>query len=198
MDISETWKNLGRERLESPIEGNFRNDHDSRHPMMKLKKNYLIKTVMMAAFVACFTTLFFLFDQLPIKWTLGILVVAYSIFFFTSYSMHRSINTDLLMDGPVIEVLTETKTQIARALKFETFSSLAISPVAGAAGYLMGYSVSGADISNIPNRPAQVVILVVTIVVFTVLGYFLGRRLQREGYGNSLKEMEVMIIDLRA
>ena len=197
MDISETWKKLERERLERPIEGNLQQGRQSQHPVAKLKRNYFMKTVMMSVFVGSFTGLLFLFDQLLIRSILAVLLIAYIIFLTVSFLMYKGIRTDLSMDGSLLDVLTATKQQIERALRFEMTSSLLVFPIAGAGGYLMGYTVTGGDTDNIFASSAQVVIFILTLIVFTVLGYFLGKRLTREGYGKSLEEMGRMIEELR-
>jgi hypothetical protein len=196
MDIPETWKKLEKERLERHIEGGLQHSKDSCHPVAKLKKNYFMKTVMMAVFIICFSALLFYFNQLMIRVAIGVLVFAYMIFLLASYSMYKNIRADLLMDGSLLEVLTSTKEQISRALRFETITSLLVSPVAGAAGYFMGYTVSGRSIEMIFASSTQVAMFIGTIIVFTVLGYFLGRRLTREGYGKAVEEIGGMMREL--
>jgi uncharacterized membrane protein len=191
MDISATWKKLEKEKLETPIEGDFHKDR-SNHPVSKLKKNYFIKSLMMIVFVVLFAISFFYFDEIFIRSFFGLLTVAYVIFMATSYSMYKTIN----FDGPVLDVLIKTKDQVTRALKFEMISSLMIIPVGGVAGYLGGYSMSGKSINNIFSNPTQIGILVGTLVAFTVLGYYLGRKLTHEGYGKSLKEIDRLIDQL--
>ena len=198
MDISETWKKLEKERLERPIKGDLQEGKYSRHPVAKLKRNYFIKTIMMLVFLVCLVGLFFLFDQPLIKYSLAILVVAYVIFLTSSLFMYKSIRSDLPVDGSLMNILTETKEQIERGLRFEKISSMLVYPFGGVAGYLMGYTVSGANINNIYNDAWQMGIFIGTIVVFTILGYFAGLRLTREGYGKSLDEIRGMIDQLRA
>jgi len=192
MDISATWKKLEEERLRAPIAGDFNKDH-SNHPISKLKKNYFIKSMMMMVFVILFSIAFFYFDEIYIKSFFGLLTIAYILFMATSYSMYKTIN----FDGPVLDVLIKTKDQVTRALKFEMISSLAIIPVGGIAGYLGGYSMSGKNIENIFSSTTQVYILVGALVAFTLLGYYLGKKLTREGYGKSLEEIDRLITQLR-
>jgi hypothetical protein len=197
MDISETWKKLAQERLERPIDGDLRMGDNSRHPVEKLKRNYFVKTAMMIFFLLCFIALFFLFDQAIIKLTVGILVVSYGIFLISSFSMYKSIRSDLPIDGSLNDVLTRTKVEIEQGLRFEMRASMLVFPFAGVAGYLMGYTVVGADVSRIFDEAEQVVIFIGTVLLFTVIGYFAGRRLTYTGYGRSLEELGRMIDDLR-
>jgi hypothetical protein len=198
MDLSQTWKKLEKEKLETPIEGDLRKNDQSRHPVAQLKRNYFLKTIAMSFFVVCFAIAFAYFDHLLIKGALLILVAAYVTFLLASYSMYKNIRTDLSMDGSLIKVLTETRDTIARALRLETISSLMISPFAGVAGYLGGYSLTGGSIDKIFHDPTQIAIMAILMVVSTIAGYFLGRRLTREGYGKSLQEISRMIGQLKS
>lgn len=197
MDISETWKKLEKEKLERPIEGDFQKGK-SKHPVERLKQNYFIKTIMMVVFLLCFAGMFLYFDQLLIKVTLGVLVAAYAIFLVSSYLMYKNIKSDVSMDRSLITVLTETKERVSRGVRFETTSSMIIFPFAATAGYMMGYTVSGNDINNIFNSTTQILIFTAVLVVFMVLGYFLGRKLTREGYGKYLDQIGGMIEQLKA
>lgn len=198
MDISATWKKLESERLGQPIGGDFTNSKQSYHPVAKLKRNYFLKSMMMIVFLVAFIMLFVLFDQFLIRVTLAIVVGAYTVFLISSLSMYKDINSELPMDKSLLHVLTSTKEQIEKALKFETISSLLIYPFAGTAGYMIGYTVSGKNISRIFESNSSIGIFIGTLVAFGVLGYFLGRKLTKEGYGKSLDEISKLIEQLKA
>lgn len=196
MDIDETWKKLGRERLELPVEGNATPGMQSQHPVEKLKRNYFIKTIMMVFFLVCFAVLFFVFDEMLVRVTVGLMVIAYTVFLLSSFAMYRNIQAELPMDSTLRDVLAKTKERIERGLTFETRSSMLIFPFAGAAGYLMGFTVTGGDATKIFNNPVQIGIFITTLTVFTVMGWFIGRRLTYIGYGKSLEELRKLIEEL--
>lgn len=197
MDISETWKKLGQEKLEKPMDGKFERGDHSRHPVTALKNNYKTKATMLVAFLVCFAGLFFWFDEWLIKGVLLVVIAAYIIFFLASLAMYKRLNKNLPVDGRLLDVLVQTKDEVSRALKFETISSLLIFPFAGAAGYMMGYRTQGLDPANIFESPYQLGVFIVVLIIFLAFGYWLGRQLMREGYGKYLDQIEEMILALR-
>lgn len=192
MDLSNTWKRLEKEKLETPIQGELNKDQ-SNHPVSKLKKNYFIKSMMMIFFVVLFTAAFFYFNDIVIRSFFGLLAIVYLIFMATSYWMYKTID----LDGPVLEVLIKTKDQVTRALKFEMISSLMIIPFGGIAGYVGSYSMSGKSMDKIFSNPTQLGIMLVVIVLSVILGYYLGKKLTREGYGKSLDEIGTLIKEMK-
>lgn len=192
MDISETWKKLEKDKLSLPIEGDFKKG--SHHLVSKLKKNYFIKSILMIFFVVMFLVSTLYFDEMPVKILCGFLTVAYLAFLAFSFLTFKEIN----LDGSVIDVLTRTKEQITRALRFEWLTSLMIYPIAGAAGYLAGFSITGRSVDKVFSTTSGIATFVAAVVIMTIVGCFLGRKLTKEGYGNSLAEISKMIEQLKS
>lgn len=197
MELSETWKKLEKERLEKPMPDVILASK-SRHPLAKLKRNYLLKTGFSIVFLFCFFACIFIFQNWIIQTLLVIVVFFYVGFLLTSLSIYRKLKEDLPVDGTLLHMLIQSKEMIEANLKFEQRMGLAAYPFACAVGFLMGFSTSGSEVSRVFSDRTLTIIFGVTIVVITALGFVFARWLAHKGYRRPLDEVQKLIDELKS
>lgn len=197
MNLQEVWKKLEVEKLEvtkpSPLNPWATK---SKHPVAKLKEAYKISTLFALVFLVAFIVLFFVFDQWVVKIGLLATIAGYIFFFVTNFSMFRKIKTELLLEGSVKSALQSTYNFITDNIRFQERTALFIYPVAGAAGYVMGAAVAGADTWEFVQKPVVLWILLGFTVVATPLCWLLTRWLYKVSYGVCLAQLRSLIDEL--
>lgn len=196
MELSEAWKKLEKERLEKPI-AEVERATASRHPIAKLKRNYLIKTSFAAFFLLGFVVCLFLFEGWIIRGLLAIVIASYVGFLVSSLSVYKKLTADLPVDRSLIDMLTQTKDMIETNLRFEQRMGLMVYPFAAAVGFLMGFNASGRAVAEVFSRNTLLVIFALTIIVITPIGYLVARWATKRSYGKALEEIGRLIEELR-
>lgn len=195
MDLQEVWKRVESEKLSQPVLGTVEVRKQSKHPIAKLKRAYLISTGFALVFLLGFVYLFFDFHQPIIKGSLFLVILGYVFFLVVNLSMYRKINVQLPVDQSLRAALTHTHTFISENIRFQERVALFIYPVAAAAGFLMGLATGG-DIDTLLQKKAVLIILLVVIVIVTPLAFYLARWLYKISYGTCLIEIKHMIDEL--
>jgi hypothetical protein len=199
MNLQEVWKKLEMEKLEvekpSPLNPWA---IKSKHPVAKLKEAYKITTIFALVFLVVFVALLFVFDQWVVKVGLLATIAGYIFFFVTNFSMFRKIKTELPLDGSVKVALQTTYEFITSNIRFQERTALFIYPVAGAAGYVMGAAIAGADTWEFVQKPIALWILLGFVIVATPLCWLLTRWLYKVSYGVCLAQLRSLIDELES
>lgn len=196
MDLGEVWKKLESDKLSKPVLGAVHIQKKSKHPVQKLKKAYLVSTGFSIVFLTAFIVLFFLFDETIVKVGLVFMMISYIFFFATNFSIYRKVNVVLPIDESLKTVLTHTHDFITENIRFQERVALFIYPFAAASGFLMGGSVGSGNVEKMLEAKEVIIIMLVTSVVLTPIGFYFTRWLYKTYYGKCLTELKERINEL--
>jgi hypothetical protein len=196
MDLGEAWKKLESDKLSKPILGAVLIQKKSKHPVQKLKNAYLISTGFSMVFLIAFVILFFLFDESIVKVGLVFMMISYVFFFTINFSVYQKVNVVLPIDESLKTVLTHTYDFIKENIRFQERAALFIYPFAAASGFLMGGSVGSGNVEKMLEAKEAIVILIVTSLILTPIGFYLTRWLYKNYYGKCLTELKERINEL--
>ena len=120
MELQEIWKKLEEEKLEvaKPLRW-IAWPPKSKHPVQKLKTNYLISTGFALLFLIGFIVLFFLFQEFIVKAALALVIIAYVFFLILNYSMYTKIKAELPIDQSLKIILQHTHDFITDNIRFQ-------------------------------------------------------------------------------
>jgi hypothetical protein len=196
MELRELWKKLESDKLSKPVLGAVHIQKKSKHPVQKLKNAYLWTTGFSIAFLIAFIVLFLLFDEWIVKVGLIFMITSYIFFFATNFSMYRKVNVVLPIDQSLKKVLEHTYQFITQNIRFQERVGLFIYPFAAASGFLMGGSAGSGNVGKMLEAKEVVIIMLVTSVVLTPMGFYLTRWMYNVSYGKCLKELKERIDEL--
>jgi hypothetical protein len=194
-DLHKIWKALADEKLDKPLGGEIFLPKRSKHPVQKLKDGYLLSIGFSITFLIGFVILFFVFREMVVKASLGLVIGSYIFFLVTNFSMYRKIKTQLPVDQSLRTTLTHTVDFVSTNIRFQERVALFIYPVAATSGFLMG-GATGGDITSMLQQRALILLWLGAIIVLTPLCYLLAHWMYKISYGRWLSELRVLIAEL--
>jgi hypothetical protein len=196
MDLQQVWKKLEKDKLEKPVLGSVKIQKESKHPVQKLKRNYLYTTGFSVLFLIGFIVLFFLFDEWLVKGGLILVILAYIYYFITNFSMYRKIQVVLPVDGSLKAAMQHTHDFIADNIRFQKRTSIFIYPIAGVSGFMMGGAIGSGNINKMMQNKYVLISMIITIAILTPLSHWLASWMYKVSYGKCLKELKERIDEL--
>lgn len=196
MDLREAWKELEINKLSKPVRGAIYLSKTSKHPVQKLKNAYKQSTAFSLVFLLGFITLFFLFEEPLVKGSLVFVIFSYIFFLLINLSMYRKIKVELPVDQSLIHVLKHTHDFITSNIRFQERVALVIYPVAGTSGFFMGGALGSGNLQNMLKERAVIILLIVTLIVMTILCFYLTRWMYKKSYGKCLIELKQLITEM--
>jgi hypothetical protein len=196
MELGELWKKLDSDKLSKPVLGAVHIQKKSKHPVQKLKNAYLWTTGFSLAFLIGFVVLFFLFDETIVKAGLVFMIVSYIFFFAANFSMYRKVNVVLPIDQSLKQALEHTYRFITDNIRFQERVALFIYPLAAASGFLMGGSAGSGNVEKMLEVKEVILIMIITSIVVTPIGFYLTRWMYKVSYGKCLIELKALIDEM--
>ncbi len=196
MDLQEVWKKLEHDKLEKPVLGAIEIRKKSKHPVQKLKRNYLYTTGFSVLFLIGFIILFFLFDEWLVKGGLILVILSYIFYLITNFSMYRKIQVALPVDGNLKAALQHTHDFITDNIRFQKLTSIFIYPIAGVSGFMMGGAIGSGNITKMMQNKYVLISMLVTIAILTPLSHWLASWMYKISYGKCLTELKERIAEL--
>ena len=197
MELREIWKKLEAEKLEVVRATSLAEwPPKSKHPVRKLERAFLAGLLFVVTFELIFLYLFWVFQHPLVRFFLVLVIICYILFFIWNYKVYRLIRQGIDFGGNLKSTLNKIYQDVTASLQFQRKAALFIYPIAAAAGFLMGFATQK-DPSVIMDKPWIIVIMVVTAIVLTPLGYWLARWMEKVSYGKYCDQLKQLIDEMK-
>ncbi|MEQ9304896.1 MAG: hypothetical protein RJQ14_13390 [Marinoscillum sp.] len=161
----------------------------------KLRKNVKYKLGYAIGFAAVFGGVIPFAFPLASQVLLTVMFVAYLVGAVLLYQELQILKKGLNMDQDIRHGLIEYRDRIKRVLKYEESTALALYPVSVSGGFFLGMQLVDRD-AEIMTETFHWVVLILTIVLFTIGGNWLAKWMNRKAFGKYLDGLDETISEL--
>lgn len=161
----------------------------------KLRKNVKYKLGYAIGFAAVFGGIIPFAFPLASQVLLTVMFVAYLVGAVLLYQELQILKKGLNMDQDIRHGLIEYRDRIKRVLKYEESTALALYPVSVSGGFFLGMQLVDRD-AEIMTETFHWVVLILTIVLFTIGGNWLAKWMNRKTFGKYLDGLDETISEL--
>lgn len=126
----------------------------------------------------------------------SVLFAAYLVGSILLYQELQVLNNGVDMSQDILHGMTEYRDRIRRVIHYEEVIALTLYPVSISGGFFLGIKLYDQR-AEIMNRTAEWVILITLIVVFTLCGHWLSKRLNQRAFGRYLTQLDQNIDELK-
>lgn len=161
----------------------------------KLRKNVKYKLGYAIGFSAVFGGIIPFAFPLASQVLLTVMFVAYLVGAVLLYQELQILKKGLNMDQDIRHGLIEYRDRIKRVLKYEESTALALYPVSVSGGFFLGMQLVDRD-AEIMTETFHWVVLILTIVLFTIGGNWLAKWMNRKAFGKYLDGLDETISEL--
>ena len=127
---------------------------------------------------------------------LSILLMAYAIGAILLYQELQILNKGVSMDNDLLTGLQTYRDRIKRVIRYEEIVGLTMYPISATGGFLLGMQLVDRE-AVIMDKAWQWVTLIVTVLLFTVIGHFAAKKMNERAFGKYLGQLEDNIEMLR-
>ena len=201
MNLQETWNKLNREKLGTPgdpLLPAFKKH--SRHPVQKLIRAFQVTLGFTVVFGIFFIVLLFVFEPWIIRLFLGLLIIAYLLFFLYNLKTYKTLQLewDNPFDGSLKEAFHKIHHVAHSSIRFQEKAALYMYPISITGGYLMGLFTGNSEQfeKNVTNLNV-LAILGVCMIIFTPVCYYLAKWMYKLSYDKYLQQLQSLLKDMQ-
>jgi len=195
-ELDDIWKKLSFEKLEAtqitpPVQWPLH----SKHPVRKLLHAFGIGLRMSAVFVLIWIYFLVVFEQIEVKIFMGLMIVGYLFFFFLNYKVFREIRRETDFSGNLLVILKTIYQKATRTLAFQRKAALFIYPVAGSAGFILGFAWDK-DPERVFHDTSLLATMIIVSIVLTPIAYYVAQWVDQKAFGKYCDQLKVIIDDM--
>lgn len=202
MEWEKTWKQLeneGQGGLGSYLEEKNAKKLSSRHPLLKIRRSLLATSIYGVIISLGYAFLMYDFPYWQLLLGFGV-VLTFNIYFIVKgIKLYRNVPGYISGSVSLLKELEEQHEAVSEWIRLQLLAARFVYPVAVATGFLLGGMLgSEKSIEFLMSKPLFGISMVVSVVLFTPLGHWVGRKFTRWSYGRHLDNLKKLIDDLRA
>lgn len=163
----------------------------------KLRRNVKYKLGYAIFFAVAFAVIIPFAIPLASQVLLCILLMAYVVGGVLLFQELKILNKGVNMDNDLLTGLKHYRDRIKRVIKYEEVVGLTMYPVSTSGGFFLGMQIVDRD-AEIMSKTYQWMILIATVIIFTVVGHFAARKMNEKAFGKYLRQLEENITELQA
>lgn len=196
MELKEIWKKLETEKLEVVRATALAEwPPKSKHPVRKLERAFFYALLYVVFFEGAFVYLLINFQQPLVRLFLVLVILSYVFFFVVNYKVYKKIRSSIDFSGDLFSTLSSIYNNVTASLRFQRKAAIFIYPVAGSAGFLLGFATEK-DPSLVIQEPWLLLIMIGTSLALTPVGYYLAKWLEKISYGKYCLQLKNLIDQL--
>lgn len=165
--------------------------------MEKLRKNVRKKFYFCLFFMLAFGIGVPFVFPLASQILLLILWAGYLIGSVLLYQEYKALRSEVDMAQDIHQGLLAYYHRIKRVLHYEELIALTLYPVSASGGFFLGIKLVDKE-AQIMNNPADWVVLIVMLIVFTLAGNWLAKWMNRKAFGKYLRQLKENIEELES
>ena len=120
---------------------------------------------------------------------LCILLMAYAIGGILLYQELQILNKGVGMDNDLLTGLQTYRDRIKRVIRYEEIVGLTMYPISTSGGFFLGMQLVDRE-AVIMDKAWHWVTLIVTVLLFTVIGHFAAKKMNERAFGKYLSQLE--------
>ncbi|MBR08256.1 MAG: hypothetical protein CMP48_11360 [Rickettsiales bacterium] len=181
---TEGFTNLSEEEIKFTV-----NDSRSIGVIEKLRKNVKYKLGWAIFFTIMFALIIPFAFPLASQILLSILLMAYAVGGILLFQELKILNKGVDMDGDLLSSLKTYRDRIKRVIRYEEIVGLTMYPISTSGGFLLGMQLFNRE-AVIMDKAWHWATLIITVLIFTVLGHFAARKMNERAFGKYLTQLE--------
>lgn len=199
-ELKEAWGSLKRKTegftnlTEDEIK--FTVNTKSKGIIAKLRRGVKYKLGYAIFFTIAFAIIIPFAFPLASQILLCILLMAYAIGGILLYQELQILNKGVNMDNDILTGLKQYRDRIKRVIRYEEIVGLTMYPISTSGGFFLGMQLVDRE-AVIMDKAWHWITLIVTVLLFTVIGHFAAKKMNEKAFGKYLAQLEDNIEMLR-
>jgi hypothetical protein len=196
MKLEDTWKDIAT--------GNASIDHNEvlesirnrkGDVLHKLQQKLMVKIVFTIAFSVLYTVLLFFVTDLIVQLLFTAILLAHLVAIVYFSREYKDMKKLIPMDGNIRDTLVQYRQRVLRVIRNEEKVGLFLYPLAVSAGFFFSL-MQDKTWDEVMNERLIWIIWISVTVLFTPLGHYVAKRLNRIAFGKQLSKLEKMIEEI--
>lgn len=196
MKLEDTWKDLSEQSQSiNPSEVLKSIKNKDMDVLAKLQRKLLFKIDFTITFTVLYTLiLFFIKDWIVSLLFIVILVfhIGALIYFLKEYQSMKKL---IPMDGNIKETLSTYLKRIKQVIRNEERVGVFLYPLALSAGFFLSL-ISKISWEEFMQDRTALITWIVSMIVFTPVGHFMGKKMNKISFGKQISKLEGMISEI--
>ncbi|WP_421878455.1 hypothetical protein [Marinoscillum sp.] len=192
-ELKEAWGSLKRKTegftnlTEDEIK--FTVNTKSKGIIAKLRRGVKYKLGYAIFFTIAFAIIIPFAFPLASQILLCILLMAYAIGGILLYQELQILNKGVNMDNDILTGLKQYRDRIKRVIRYEEIVGLTMYPISTSGGFFLGMQLVDRE-AVIMDKAWHWVTLIITVLLFTVIGHFAAKKMNEKAFGKYLAQLE--------
>jgi hypothetical protein len=193
MDLLETWKKLGEEKLNKPVGQTSTTANISRHPVSKLILTFKVGLAFIVFFQLLFGYVLIVTPQPLVKIGMAVIIAVYFLLLFINLGVLRKMMRLNNLDQNTHQTLAGVYAIVTGTLAFQQKLSWGFFPLCVGAGFLLGLSGSGDVATIMATDPVFPVVLIIMVIIITPFCRYMTKRMNEAYYGKYLEQLKSLM-----
>jgi uncharacterized membrane protein len=200
MKLEDTWKNIDKESTGIKAEMILQAMKAKKDDVLtKLQRKVTAKIAFIVSFIIMYTVLLLFVNDWFVRSLFGVILlmhIAALVYFISEYKKLKQL---IPMDGNIRDTLTNYKKRIRTVIRTEEIGGIFLYPLAITAGFFFSMSMKEDwNLAAIFADTKLVVIWLTTAILFTPIGHWMARKLNKKAFGSQLQKLEGLIEEMNA
>ncbi len=190
-ELKEAWGSIKTEGFTNLTEAEIKNTVNTKSTgiIEKLRKGVKYKLGYAIFFTMVFAVIIPFAFPIASQILLCILLMAYAIGGILLYQELQILNNGVGMDNDLLTGLQTYRDRIKRVIRYEEIVGLTMYPISTSGGFFLGMQLVDRE-AVIMDKAWHWVTLVVTVLLFTVIGHFAAKKMNERAFGKYLSQLE--------
>jgi len=198
-ELKQVWKDFKKENNEltaySTNEIILSISKKSNGTMQALRKKVLIKLILCLFFTVLLAVYIPFAYPLPSQLLLLLLLIAYLLGDILFYQEYKILGREIDMNKDLLLSMKTVRNRIKKANKYEELIDLILYPFSFTAGFITGLTFEDQNRAYMVDSKDWIA-LIIAIIIFTPLGHWLAKWMNKRSFGKYLNRLEENITQL--